>query len=225
MKKAVILLVPMSLIIVAFMLCSFKAGQITNQKDEISSEIKNYVAKQIIPVLKPLRKELEQKLSETEKNEIDAIRLMHIGLRQIRADAGINFFEILKAEDQFTREQLEVIKTTRKQFRKTMMKAWIIADNHESEIEQLLLQTGDYKDQWKADIKQIVKCKLDDKGKGYLLEKDESRFGQLGFAECIMPVIFLLFDAENPVFIKFIPDKDAGLNSKSDEISNSFIIE
>ena len=82
MKKAVILSVPILLIIVGFTLCSFNVRQKTIHKDEIISEIKNYVAQQIIPVLKPLREELEPELSETEKNEIDAIRFKLIDLRQ-----------------------------------------------------------------------------------------------------------------------------------------------
>lgn len=108
MKKAVILSVPILLIIVGFTLCSFKAGQKTIHKDEIVSEINSYVTQQIIPVLKPLREELEQELSETEKNEVDAIRLIFIGLRQIRADAGINSFEIMEAKEHYTREQVEL---------------------------------------------------------------------------------------------------------------------
>ncbi len=218
MKKPVILFAPISLIIVGFILCSFKEVQKTNHKDEISSEIKKYVAKQIIPVLKPLREELEKELSETEKNEIDAIRLIIIGLRQVRADAGINSFEIMEVEEQFTREQVEVIKTTRKQFRKTMMQAWTIADNHETAIENMFLQIGNYKDQWKTDIKQIVVSNLDDLPKRFVLERIEPRFGKLDFAEYIMPVIFLLFDTENPVLLKSIPARDVGLRSGSDEI-------
>lgn len=208
MKKTVILSVPILLIIVGFMLCSFNAGQKTIHKDEIVSEIKNYVAKQIIPVLKPLREELESELSETEKKEIDAIRSKLVDLRQTRADADIDFFEIMEVEEQFTPEQIEIIKTTRKQFRKIMMQAWTIADNHEAEIEYLLLQAGDYKDKWKVDIKQIVISKLDNQRKRFLLERKESRFGQLDFSEYFMPVVFLLYDTENPVLIKSIPAGD-----------------
>ena len=208
MKKAVILSVPILLIIVGFMLCSFNVGQKTIHKDEIVSEIKNYVAKQIISVLKPLREELEPELSEIEKNEIDAIRLKLIDLRQARADAGIDFFEIMETEEQFTREQVKVIKTTRKQFRKIMMQAWVIADNHEAKIEYLLSQTKDYKDQWKVDIKQIVISKLDNQRKRFLLERKGSRFGQLDFSEYFMPLVFLFYDTENPVFIKSIPAGD-----------------
>ena len=208
MKKAVILSVPILLIIVGFTLCSFKAGQKTIHKDEIVSEIKNYVVRQIVPVLKPLREELESEFSETEKKEIDAIRLKLVDLRQTRTDAGIDFFEIMESEEQFTPGQVEVIKTTRKQFRKIMMQAWTIADNHEAEIEYLLLQAGDYKDQWKTDIKQIVISKLDNQRKRFLLERKNSRFAQLDFAEYFMPLIFLLYDTENPVFIKPIPSGD-----------------
>lgn len=208
MKKSVILSVPILLTIVGLILCSFKTGQNTSHKDEISSEIETYVAKQIIPVLKPLRKELEQNLSETEKNEVDAIRLILIGLRQTRANAGITSFEIMEGKEQFTREQVEVIKATRKQFRKTMMQAWTIADNHETSIENLLLQTGDYKDQWKTDIKQIVVSRLDNLPKRFISERIEPRFGKLDYAEYIMPVVFLLFDTENPGFIKSITAKD-----------------
>lgn len=218
MKKQVILSAPILLIIMGFMLCSFKVVQKTSHKDELSSEIKNYVAKHIIPVLKPLREELEQELPETEKNEIDAIRLILIGIRQIRADAGINYFEIMEAKEHYTTEQVEVIKTTRKQFRKTMMQAWVIADNHETTIEYLLTQTGDYKYQWKTDINQIVVSKLDDLPKRFLLEKIEPRFGELDFAEYIMPVVFLLFDTENPVLLKSIPAGDVELKSGSGEI-------
>ncbi len=208
MKKAIILSVPILLIIVGFTLCSFKAGQKTIHKDEIVSEINSYVTQQIIPVLKPLREELEPELSETEKKEIEAIRLKLIDLRQARVDAGIDFFEIMEAEEQFTPEQVEVIKTTRKQFRKTMMQAWTIADNHEVEIEYLLLQTKDYKDQWKVDIKQIVINKLDDQRKRFLLGRKESRFAQLDFGEYFMPLVFLLYDTENPEFMKPIPAGD-----------------
>lgn len=208
MKNPVILSVPILLIIVGLILCSFQTGQKTSHKDEICSEIEDYVEKQIIPVLKPLRKELEHELSETEKNEIDAIRLILIGLRQTRANAGISSFEITEGKEQFTKEQVEIIKTTRKQFRKTMMKAWTIVDNHETTIEYLLLQTRDYKDQWKIDIKQIVVSRLDDLPKRYVLERIEPRFGKLDYAEYIMPVVFLLFDTGNPGYIKSITAKD-----------------
>jgi hypothetical protein len=181
-----------------------------NEKAKLVSEIRNYLDKNVKPIMQPQRVKLDQVLTVQEKNELS---LLNNQLRQLvtkRNTAGIGFITSeelsFSQAPEFTSKQLADQKSSRDEMRRIMAQAWAIADRHEKEIGQLMNEKVTFFGTWERGISSIVKNYLDDKflfiGSKQIIRRFENR----GLVKYYSPVAFLLWDPQQ----RFIGDELIG---------------
>ncbi len=178
---------------------AFKAPS-ENEKTQLALEIRNYLDKNVKPIMQPQRTSLDKLLTAQEKK--DVIRL-NSQLRQLitkRNAAGIGFITSpafsFSQEPSITSKQKTAQKESRDEFRHIMTQAWAIADKHETEIDQLLNEKSSFFGTWERGISSIVKNFLDDKflfiGSKQIIKRFENR----EIVRYYSPVAFLLWDPQ-----------------------------
>ena len=126
---------------------AFKAPS-ENEKAQLALEIRNYLDKNVKPIMQPQRTSLDKVLTDQEKK--DVIRL-NSQLRQLitkRNAAGIGFITSptfsFSQEPSITSKQKTAQKESRDELRHIMTQAWAIADKHETEIDRLLNEKSSF---------------------------------------------------------------------------------
>lgn len=190
-----------SLILVSLlvMFSSFRQRDKVQIRNQIMHEVIAYADKQIIPVIKPLRENAEQKLSPADRTEIASARQQLRDIRETRWSAGLMPVQISEMNRELTEAETSIVKETRKQFRKEIMKVWAIADKYEEMISSELNAAKPYFETWREDIRAITS---EQTSLGFLDMIPSSKialFKQFGLAEEIIPVVFLLYNPDIPL--------------------------
>ncbi|NLR91033.1 hypothetical protein [Flammeovirga agarivorans] len=147
MKK--ISLIVLALVSVSFFaFCQGKGDP--KKREEAKKEINAYMKANVLPVMIEQRKELDKKLSSSEKKEIESLR------------ARINTLKAQKENmpkrdrsQEPTEEQRKAFEAAKKEMRLIMTDAWAIVDNHEADFEALKEGNKENAEKWKADMKAI----------------------------------------------------------------------
>jgi len=190
-----------SLILISLwlMFSSFRQKETVELRKQIMHDIMVYAEKQIVPVIQPLRENVEQGLSFSDRMEINSVREQLRKTYDIRKHAGLMPAEIAKSNRELTEEELVLIKETRKQFRKQIMKVWEIADRNEDLISSELDIAKPYIDTWKEEISNITSEQLPVRFMDFIPSAKVALFKQLGLAEDLIPVAFLLYNPDVPL--------------------------
>jgi hypothetical protein len=178
-----------------------------NEKAQLAMEIRNYLDKNVKPIMQPQRIKLDQALTVQEKKEVSALNGQLRQLIKKRNAAGIGLIASeefsFSAAPSFTVKQKADQKATRDEMRRIMAQAWAIADRHENEIGKLLNEKSTFFGTWERGLSAIVKDYLDDKflfiGSKQLITRFENR----GIIKYYSPVAFLLWDPQ----VRFIGDE------------------
>ncbi len=189
-----------SLILISLwvMFSSFRQRETVQLRKQIMHDIIVYAEKQIVPVIQPLRETVEQELSFSDRMEINSVREQLRKIYDIRKSSGLIPAEIAESNRELTEEELVLIKETRKQFRKQIMKVWEIADNNEDIISRELDLAKPYFETWKEEIRNIASEQLPVRLMDFIPSSKIALFKQLGLAEDLLPVAFLLYNPAVP---------------------------
>ena len=170
-------------------------------------EVKNYVEKNVIPVLKPIRESFDNQLSSTEKQELETVRT---ALKEAR-DAHQELDRPARGEKP-TEAQMEAIQERRNEHRKLMMRVWTVADNHEAELKQIREDLKPQMETWRQEIQKIMEtnrpahpegAEFEGKGdhprkgkraEGFHHGPQQERMGFHGMTKLTSPTGFLLWD-------------------------------
>ncbi len=171
-----------------------------NEKAKLALEIRNYLDKNVKPIMQSQRVKLDKVLTAQEKQEVAQLNNQVRQLITKRNSAGIGLISSpefsFSQEPEFTAKQKEVQKATRDEMRRIMARAWAIADRHENEIDQLLNEKSALFGTWERGIAFILKNYLDDKflfiGSNQIIKRFENR----GIVKYYSPVAFLLWDPQ-----------------------------
>lgn len=194
-----VILVSLILISLWVMFSSFKQRDGIQIRKQIMHEIIAYAEKQIVPVIQPLRENVDKELSSSDRMEITAAREQLRKIRDIRMSAGLMPMEIAESNRELTDEELRLVKETRKQFRKEIMKVWEIADRNEDIISRELALAKPYFETWKEDVRNMTKEQLPFSLSNFIPSSKIALFKQLGLAEELLPVVFLLYNPDIPL--------------------------
>lgn len=166
-------------------------------RKELAKKTIGYVASEVTPVMKPQRIKLDDLLSVAEKQEIGSLQNEMHDILLLRKNNRIGY--LFAEEGQIlTAGQKSALKESRDRFRKVLTRCWTIADRHEMEIHQLMKPAAEKKSQWKTGIKSLIREGLEKKFLVILDRDMVSEAEQLEIAEYLAPVVFLLWDPENP---------------------------
>ncbi|MCX6269587.1 MAG: hypothetical protein NTW16_19910 [Bacteroidetes bacterium] len=171
-----------------------------NDKAQLVSDIRAYLDKNVKPIMQPQRVKLDRFLSPEEKKEIAQLNGRVRQLISKRNASGIGFITSgefsFSQEPAFTPKQKNEQKESRDEMRRIMAKAWTIADNHEKEIQQLLVEKTSFFGTWERGLSLIMQNYLDDKflfiGSKQIMKRIENR----GIVQYYSPVAFLLWDPQ-----------------------------
>lgn len=170
----------------------------------MAEAMKTYVAENVVPVITPLRQDLDEYLSSEEQAELADIRT---GMKALQEEVKA-FRATQPKPERGQAPSLEVrnqMRQFQKQRRQLTTRAWVIADAHEAEMDQLFGSIENEAEAWKEDMRAIVKEYRSERGtrpEGVEREKG-SRQGHRQRGRGMMPdweqpVKFLLWDANQP---------------------------
>jgi hypothetical protein len=159
MKKRVIIALAVLLPLAGIIsLTAFTYTNIEKKKAEIFTEMKTYVEENILPVLKPLRAELESELTAEEKATIDELRDIASDLIDKSANRRQNCrFREKRPFKELTPDEKEQVKQAQKQIRSILTGAWEIMDNHEETFDDIRSELAPKHKQWHDEMHEIVK--------------------------------------------------------------------
>jgi len=135
---------------------------IKQAKKEMHQQARAYAQENVLPLMQAQRAKLDQQLSGAEQQELEAIRTE----LQAMKDAHKAKKKALRKEHQGerpeqrpapTQEQIDAMRTHKKEMRLLMNRAWAIADAHEASIYQLLDEMEDDKQVWKEELGEMMK--------------------------------------------------------------------
>lgn len=178
---------------------TFKA---TTDRKAAAREIQNYFQTNIAPVLKPQRKQFDKTLSESEKVEINKLRNEFREVMKFRKNNGITLVNS-NPDNQtlYNEQQQKALKVSRDLIRKLTTRAWIIADQHQTEIDALLNPAKDKKQIWKSDIRKIMKNHAEERFMVLIPKRVLNRLDNLQIPEYFAPIAFVLWNPEEPIQI------------------------
>jgi hypothetical protein len=122
---------------------------------EQNKEIRAYVDKNVLPVLREQRSKLESKITLQDRQKLDELRKQLETLKGQRKSFRKDISEISE-KGEMTEEQRNKMKEVHKQMHTIMQSSKEIAKNYEADIVQLLTSLEPQKAQWKQDIKTII---------------------------------------------------------------------
>jgi hypothetical protein len=189
-----------------FLFSAFKASS-DNGKAELILSVRNYLDKNVKPIMQPQRVKLNGMLSADEKKELAQLNTQLRQLISKRNSTGIGFITSpemsLSQSPAFTPKQKAEQKASRDEMRRIMARAWAIADRHETEIAQLLNEKTTFYGTWERGISALVKDYLDDRFLFIGSKQIISRFENREIMKYYSPVAFLLWDPNQ----RFIGDE------------------
>lgn len=184
---------------------AFKVSNIFNSKAEMYYEMKSFFNDEILPVLEPLRVELEQELTADEKAKIESLREKAGQLIEQKAEMFKKHHQGADCEKiELTDDEKEAIRLAQKEVRNILTEAWVIMDNHEEKFIEIHENIEPYLETWKKEgrermMKHLPKMMHGKKGphcqregEGHPGHRPHPRHMD-GF---VTPVIFILWDTE-----------------------------
>jgi len=195
-------LVPTLVLIGALILLSgFSNLKIQNLEDEFPrKKIVEYLNKNVAPVMKSYRYEFNKNLSKDEIAQIENIRSELKKIRKTREKAGLD-----RAKNYLTTElsdsQIDLLKQSRKKAYKSLLRAMLIADDHDAELETILKKEESKRKQWANDIAEII---AENGGKRFWMIKPlvKKNIQHLMPFDNIISVMFVLWNPDEPLFDK-----------------------
>ncbi|WP_462281973.1 hypothetical protein [Salinivirga cyanobacteriivorans] len=208
MKRKIIYTMTFIVIIVALTI-NVQGTQINKSFDKRESKrlntfssIQDYLKSNVFPVIGPLRSDFEKNLSDDEKAEIKEIRKEIVDIVNDRYSLEVSFIHLSLFEKELTDEQVSTMKETRERFYDVMLKAMVINNNHKVEIGNLLQTEKVNREIWRNDIQNILK---ENAPKRALVLSPilKQNFEKLFPVEKAVQIMFLLWNPEEPILIKF----------------------
>lgn len=205
MKNKILKPGTVSLLFISLLLLS---GFITVEKNRVSPavvrDIHAYLIKNVMPVMKPHRHEFNKQLSKEEISQIVVARKEFKEIIKTRRKAEIpsDFRELLTSK--LSDKQINVMKETRSRAYKVFLKAAIIAENHEKELEKIFMTENKNVQKWSKDIEKII--------------QENSRRRLFGLNSTVKENIIQLLPAENfnnILFVLWNPDEIYKFNFNS----------
>ncbi len=173
---------------------------------EARKEIKAYMEKEVFPILAPARAQLDTYIGETEKNHLEEIRSQIKSLKEEGKVLGKSFIKARRQGEYPSQEDIDKMRALGKERRHLMDQAWVIADQYEIEIYEILDQLKLEAEAWKEDMKAIIEkykpgdaepqSSRDSKGKG---KRGRRKSGNPVRRLLQSPVHFLLWDGSTDV--------------------------
>lgn len=135
---------------------------IKQAKKEMHQQARTYAKENVLPVVQTQRAKLDQQLSSTEQQELEEIRTELQEMKDAHRAKRKAFQQELQGERPEQRpapsqEQIDAMRTHKKEMRLLMNRAWAIADAHEASIYQLLDEMEDDKQVWKEELGDMMK--------------------------------------------------------------------
>lgn len=179
-------------------LSSFTYHKMKHAKSEIYYEMKNFVNDSVLPIMRPMRNELDKSLSVLEQQKIKEMRATALEL----ANFHLNLHDKFREGNKQTTASLSTtekakMKDAQKQMRKIIAECWTILDNHEVEFETINAQLTPNISSWKNSIhEKFMKHAPFHKGKcEEHCGTDHPAHHEIGDG-FIAPVLFILWDTE-----------------------------
>lgn len=122
-----------------------------------NKEIAKYIQNDIIPVLKPLRYELDNKLTKDEKEKIENMRNDLLEIRQNLKAEEITPRSGKLQESKLSESQINTIKQAKESIYQILLETMIISNNHKDDIRLILENENIQKEKWIDDISKIKK--------------------------------------------------------------------
>jgi hypothetical protein len=166
-------------------------------------DIRTYLDKNVQPIMKPQRVQLDRLLTAEERAQVAALnnRVRQLVAARHQSGAGFLSQQDFSIEDPptFTDAQKRRQKSDRDEMRRIMAQAWAIADRHEQEINRLLGEKSTFFDTWERGITAIVTDYLDNRfyfiGRKQIIERVKNR----EIVQYYLPVAFLLWDPQHRI--------------------------
>lgn len=127
-------------------------GSENHAKKGVRDEWKTYLTTRVMPVMKPYREQFETTLSNDEKMQIEQLRNTITCAFNTRKQAGLSDGRITLRTCSLTDEQITIWKQTREQIYQALLKAAVIAENHQTELDQIVLKEQQNRTQWAGDM-------------------------------------------------------------------------
>ena len=188
------------IILLVFSAVLLLSGFITVENNCVSppivKDIHAYIIKNVMPVMKPHRHEFNKQLSKEEISQTEVARkeLKEIIKTRRKAEIPSDFRELLTSR--LSDKQINVLKETRSRAYKVFLKAAIIAENHEKELEKIFMTENKNVQKWSKDIEKII--------------QENSRKRLFGLNSNVKENIIQLLPAENfnnILFVLWNPDE------------------
>jgi chromosome segregation ATPase len=148
------------------------------RKGKLQKEIKAYMEKNVMPVLKEHRAKLDAKIKTEDQQKLAELRKKLEALKEQRKDFRKEYGKAMKSNE-LTAEQLLKMQTMRKETKNAMKTSREMAKAYEKEITEVTAPLEKQREQWKQDIMAIVQKhwqeRLKDKQKDVPSEKDEKK--------------------------------------------------
>ena len=191
-------------------------------------EVRAYIMKNVVPVMKIQRSELDKDFSDAEKASIEELRTELKGLRQQQRGKSKS---LRGAGERPSVEQRKEMRGMRNQMHELMNEAAVISEDYDVEITRLLDEIREEAEQWKTDIHLIMeKSGMNPEKRHRKMDKrSHSRGQQRGgmndpsLRRIFTPEGFLLWDPSAP--LEFGPDQNANklkVNIFPNPASNNF---
>lgn len=141
--------------------CILLSASVFAQNDQADrktfhKEARQYAQENIVPVMKPKRQQLETYLSKEEKAKLSEIRTEMLAHRKEMQNRKGEFGGRPEPGSRPDEAQISQMKAQREAHRAKMESVRAIAENHKTEIDQLLADVQPKMEQWKADIHAIA---------------------------------------------------------------------
>lgn len=180
------------------------------RKGKLQKEIKAYMEKNVMPVLKEHRAKLDAKIKAEDQQKLEELRKKLETLKEQRKDFRKEYSKAMK-NDELNAEQLLKMQSMRKETKEVMKTSKEMAKIYEKEIAEVTAPLEKQQEQWRKDIMAIVQKhwqeKKDNKQKDAPAEKDPKDSDNEGFSgkrgggmmfrhlKGTKPAAFLLLDA------------------------------
>jgi len=205
MKKTIAIVALMALVVMTTFSYAQNQAMMGQGRCFQNPAIKNYVEKNILPVMKVQRQQLDKELSQTEKDRLAEIRSQLQTLRQQRREE----MKSMRAQEGTpSLEQRKAMRQTRNQLHSLMNEVAEMEENHDATIMALLDEVRPQVDQWRKEIRQIVSrnCPNADTRPG-MMKNGKNKHGKKGmYGKQGMPFGKLLVEESNIGYQVF--DKD-----------------
>ncbi|AZQ62974.1 hypothetical protein EI427_12205 [Flammeovirga pectinis] len=192
MKKLGIIVIAIFIGLVSFKKIAQKGDP--KKREEAKKEINAYMKANMLPVMLENRKEFDTKLSKKEKATLVSLRERLDALKGKKDSMKKD-----KSSGEPSEAQKSEMKAMKTEMRHIMTDAWVIVDNHESDLEAIKTANKANEEKWKTDMKAIFekyKPENSEMGKKGKHGKKGHRFGQMDDKK---PVMFVLMDPSKSV--------------------------